>query len=345
MRQETLGDDKNYFQTKYQVYAGTADLYAYFIERGVNLLARGGWFGYIVANKWMRANYGRALRVWLKTKCIEEITDFGDLPVFEKATTYPCILRISNNTPHNQPWVTNVKTLAFPSLADYVGENGETLDQTKFDDDGWSLVSASSQEILEKLQLNSISLSDYVDNKIYYGIKTGLNEAFVIDEATKNQIITNDPKSDALIKPFAIGREIKRYKSISTNQFLILIPKGWTNSKKTGNAWKWFSSFYPAIANHLSQYEQKASKRYDKGDYWWELRVCDYYQEFEKPKITWGNLAITPKFCIDYDGFYVNAPSVIISSDDLYLLGILNSKICYYVISKIAAGRQGGVRI
>jgi hypothetical protein len=61
------------------------------LKKGYRLLAQGGMFSYIVANKWLRANYGKPLRDWLKTKCIEEITDFGDLPVFTSATTYPCI--------------------------------------------------------------------------------------------------------------------------------------------------------------------------------------------------------------------------------------------------------------
>ncbi len=92
VRQEGLGEFKNYFHTHYKVYHGMADLYSYFIERGVSLMKKGGLFSYIVANKWMRANYGEPLRRWLKRQGLREILDFGDLPVFEKATTYPCIL-------------------------------------------------------------------------------------------------------------------------------------------------------------------------------------------------------------------------------------------------------------
>ncbi len=92
VRQELLGDFKDYFQQHYEVYHGTADLYAYFIEKGVSLLRKDGLFSYIVANKWMRANYGEPLRCWMKKQRIEEITDFGPLPVFEGATTYTCII-------------------------------------------------------------------------------------------------------------------------------------------------------------------------------------------------------------------------------------------------------------
>ena len=108
-----LGAYKEYFQAHYQVYHGMADLYAYFIERGVGLLKPRGLFGYIVANKWMRANYGAPLREWLKKTTIKEITDFGDLPVFERATTYPCILIMKKEEAPGEIQVTNVQTLDF----------------------------------------------------------------------------------------------------------------------------------------------------------------------------------------------------------------------------------------
>ena len=95
VRQETLGKEfKDYAKRHFETYAGTADLYTYFIERGVKLLNENGLFGIIVANKWLRARYGKPLRTWLKKQAIREIVDFGDLPVFQQATTYPCILTI-----------------------------------------------------------------------------------------------------------------------------------------------------------------------------------------------------------------------------------------------------------
>jgi hypothetical protein len=342
VRQESLGQDKKYFETSYEVYAGTADLYSYFIERGIKLLAPGGIFSYIVANKWMRASYGRALRNWLKTKCIDEITDFGDLRVFENATTYPCILRVSNLEPHLEPWVTTVKTLNFSSLYEHIQVVASKSDQSLFEEGGWTLSNDQTQKLLEKIKQNSIPLDKYINGKLYRGLLTGLNEAFIFDSITKDRLISEDPRSAELIRPFAIGKDLKRYQPIENTQFLIFIPRGWTNLHTNRNPWKWFASEYPAVAKHLQPFEQKAIARYDKGDYWWELRACAYYDDFEKPKITWGNLAQTPKFTMDLQGFYINAPSVIIPIEDYYLLGILNSSLAYAFISSIAAGRQGG---
>jgi hypothetical protein len=118
VRQEGLGKFKGYFQNHYKAYHGIADLYVYFIERGLSLLQDNGVFSYVVANKWMRANYGRPLRKWLKFQYIEEIIDFGDLPVFRGATTYPCILRIIKAAPGDSFKATQMKSLDFKDLYD-----------------------------------------------------------------------------------------------------------------------------------------------------------------------------------------------------------------------------------
>jgi hypothetical protein len=114
VRQELLGDQKPYFQKRYKVYHGMADLYSYFFERGIGLVNDKGLFGIIVANKWMRANYGEPLRKWLKGQPIQQIIDFGDLPVFQGATTYPCIF-IAGKEKNKSIEVTNMKTLEFNS--------------------------------------------------------------------------------------------------------------------------------------------------------------------------------------------------------------------------------------
>jgi len=140
VRQELLKGQKEYFKDRYEVYHGSADLYAYFIEKGISLLRENGQFSYIVANKWMRANYGKPLRTWLSKKPIEEIIDFGDLPVFKTATTYPCILRVSNGKIKGHFKVVQVDTLDFADLSQYVEGNGYLVSQESLDDKGWSLV-------------------------------------------------------------------------------------------------------------------------------------------------------------------------------------------------------------
>jgi type I restriction-modification system DNA methylase subunit len=343
VRQEMLGEFKSYFQSHYEVYQGTADLYAYFIEKGVSLLRSGGLFSYIVANKWMRANYGEPLRRWLKKQRIEEIIDFGDLPVFETATTYPCILRIRKSSAASKFSVTQVKTLDFNNLTDYASEHSYTVNKTALADKGWSLVNEQAQALLTKLYKVGTPLGDYVNEKIFYGIKTGLNEAFVIDEETREKLIKEDSKSAELIKPFLLGRDIKRYELSDTGRYLILIPRGWTreHTSNSRSAWNWFKENYPAVARHLEPYADKAQKRYDKGEYWWELRACDYYEEFKKPKIIYPNICKKPEFTFDSDGLYTNQKCFIIPSSDKYLLGLLNSSLMFFLFRSLLPKLRG----
>jgi hypothetical protein len=345
VRQEALGNLKPYFQKHYNVYHGTADLYVYFIERGVSLLKTNGMFGYIVGNKWLRANYGEPLRHWMKNQHIEEIIDFGDLPVFQTATTYPCILRISRKPPGQSFNATQVKTLKFSSLDGYVHENCHTVNQSDLDDKGWSLPDKSTQALLVKLRNVGVPLGEYVNTKIYRGVLTGLNEAFIIDAKTRNELIVEDYKSEELIKPFLAGKDIKRYQKLVNDRYLIVIPNGWTR-KSSGNApnkWKWFQGNYPAVAKHLAAFDTPAAKRQDKGEYWWELRPCDYYTEFEKPKIMLPDISIRGNFTLDCQEFYYCANTAyIISSKDKYLLGVLNSKLisCFY--KNLSSTYRGG---
>ncbi len=227
VRQELLGGIKPYFQKKYKVYHGMADLYSYFFEKGIELLKQDGLFGIIVANKWMRANYGEPLRKWMKNQQLHSIIDFGDLPVFQGATTYPCILIASPRQKGEEPFfVTDIKTLQFDSLDAYVVENKVAATMHSLEDSGWNLGSEAKQQLLKKLQQAGIPLEEYVKGKIYRGVLTGLNEAFVIDEATKEQLMQEDKRSAEIIKPFLAGRDIKRYQTPLSNKYLIFTKKG-----------------------------------------------------------------------------------------------------------------------
>jgi len=344
VRQETIGDLKQYLEQHYQVYHGMADLYAYFIERGVSLLKKRGLFGFIVSNKWMRANYGMPLRNWMKEQHIVKIIDFGDLPVFQKETTYPCILLLSKDSAHNTFEATQVESLSFDNLDNYVAENRYTVNKSALDSGGWSLVDEKTQALLDKLRKSGTPLGEYVQGKIYYGIKTGLNEAFVIEAKKRDELIAEDPKSEELIKPFLLGRDIKRYHVPTADKYLILIPNGWTRQQamKEGNAWSWLQQTYPAISDHLTPFIDAGKKRWDKGEYWWELRSCDYYQEFEKPKIIYAEIAKIGQFTLDTNNTYSDTTSYILGTDSYYLLGILNSKLWTFMFSKVSSEIRGG---
>ncbi len=347
VRQELLDAvQKNYFQRKYRVYHGMADLYSYFFEKGISLLNPDGLFGIIVANKWMRANYGEPLRKWFKKQQIKEIIDFGDLPVFQGATTYPAIIIAApaNEYSKNKTIeVTNIKTLDFSSLQDYVFKNKTNSNKNNLEDSGWNLGSETEQLLLKKLQSAGLSLGEYVKGKIYRGVLTGLNEAFVIDEETRNRLIKEDKKSIEIIKPFLAGKDIRRYREPQSKKYLIFTKRG-TNIES-----------YPAIKNHLFQFKQALTpkpkdfvgewKGRKPGPYkWYEIQdTVDYWKSFEKVKILWPGISSeVAAFTIDYKNYYGNDNNQLIETDDKYLLGILNSAVSKFQLLNICDKVQGG---
>lgn len=347
VRQEMLTVYKPYFEKHYRTYHGVADLYVYFIEKGIKLLKEEGFYSIIVANKWMRANYGLPLRNYLKTAGLDEIIDFGDLPVFQDATTYPCILTVNKTITNKKNIKFNAATveeLSFDELSEYLKDKRFKLSLEDLNPEGWTLCDEKTTRLLDKLKKAGLPLEEYVQGKIFRGVLTGLNDAFVIDAETKNKLISEDPKSEEILRPFLSGKNIKRYCRLEPEKYLILFPKGWTNERIKGvkNAWSWLEANYEAIARHLKPYEEAGKKRCDKGDYWWELRACDFYMEFEKPKLIYPNICNRNIFTYDENSLYTNQKCFIISLDDKSLLGILNSSTFNFLYKQILPKLRGG---
>lgn len=365
IRQEEFSSLKPYLQGRFQTFAGTADLYVYFVELSMNLLKSSGNFVFIIPNKWMRAGYGKAMRNYVKGFSIQEILDFGDLQVFEEATTYPLIIGLEKRSPVEKFTAVNLETLAYPQgMESYLAENRIEVLAEGLADDGWTLTDSKAQKLLLKLKSQGVPLSEYVEGKIFYGIKTGYNEAFVIDRDTKDRLISEDARSAEVIKPFLAGRDIKRYQTPKADKFLILFPKGFTIKRNLpesepnkisqvnetprfgymdyGTAWEWIQSTYPAIANHLNPFEKAAKKRTDQGDFWWELRPCDYYDEFEKEKIMLPDISIKAEALIDEKGMYSVNTAYIIPNADKFLLAIINSSLVHFFYSNLTSTIRGG---
>ncbi|MGB4381998.1 MAG: TaqI-like C-terminal specificity domain-containing protein, partial [Bacteroidales bacterium] len=206
------------------------------------------------------------------------------------------------------------------------------------------------QKLKEKIENLGKPLKDW-DVKIYRGVLTGLNEAFIIDDIKRQEILDNCKDEDerirteAIIKPILRGRDIKRYYYKWAGLWVIVIPAGWTNEKRKNEAPEFFIECqFPSLIKYLKNFETKAKKRDDQGDYWWELRACAYYPEFEKEKVVYPNMANRLVACLDKSKFYVNQKCFIITGNNMrYICGLLNSNIEFWFFKKIGAtlGREG----
>jgi len=339
VRQEAIKDMKPELKKQFDdFFCGTADIYTYFYHRGIDVLKPHGHLCFIAPNKFMRAGYGKNTRALLTTKATPKIViDFCDLPIFD-ATTYPAIIlckRGADGSDNKAAAATFTDASQLERLEDTLSEIGFLMPISALKPDGWNLERPEVLALMEKLRKAGTPLGEYVHGRFYYGIKTGLNEAFVIDEETKKRLIKEDLKSKELIKPWLRGRDIKKWKAEWAGLYLLYIP------------WHFKLNEYPAVLQHLQQYQEQLENRNEseRGRYeWYALQryAADYYQEFEKPKIIWGNLATEPKFAFDSSLSYVSAPANLIPTNDIYLLAILNSPLCKWWISLQAAVRSGG---
>jgi hypothetical protein len=143
------------------------------------------------------------------------------------------------------------------------------------------------------------------------------------------------------------GQDIRRYYVNNDGRYLIVIPSGWTQSEMVKErkgtsqpsereAWSWFGREHPKLANHLEGFVDACRKRQDQGEYWWELRSCDYYEYFDRTKIIFPDICKGPRFYLDRSGIYIANTAYCLGVDDPYLLGILNSRLFWFAISNIS---------
>jgi len=336
VRQESFGNQKDYLKSRFAAFDGVADLYVYFMEKGIRLLRTGGIYSIIVSSSFLRTRFAAPLRGWVKENAaIERIVDFGGLPVFANAKdVYVCIPILRKSAASGTASVCHVPELNLPDLQEFVDTHSYAVPQEQLTDEAWSLKGGIESALFVKVMAAGIPLGQYVDKKIFYGVKTGLNEAFVIDAATRQALIAKDPKSAELIKPLLGGEEVRRFVTRPKGQFIIFTRRGVAIDS------------YPAISEHLNQWQADLTPKQSKDDKrgrkpgkykWYEIQDdVAYYRAFESPKIIFPDICKGPRFVLDTDGHYLTNTAYCLGTDDRYLLGILNSRLFWFAISNIS---------
>lgn len=336
-------------QLGYKTYNKRGDLYCIFVEKAFQLAKTGGVVSYIMPNKWLQAGYGVELRSYFLDKHLEKLIDFGDIQIFEGATTYPCIFIGRNDIPSKQLSVSVLNAANANDFNQNVATTEEFFDISQFSNDTWIISSQKDKTLIEKLTNNNQTLKKHIGGEAYRGVLTGLSEAFLIDSKTYQTIIEEDEHAKEHIFPFLQGRNITPYGKAEASSYLILFAKGWTQRKQSfeneNEAWNYLKTQYPSIASWLEPFAEKGRKRTDKGDYWWELRACDYYEIFDKPKIMYQKFQVKPCFVYDLNGIYCNDSMWVIPTESKVLLAVLNSRMGWWLITKFCSQIQGGYQL
>ncbi len=318
VRQENINKtEKDYLSKHYEVGNGIADLYIYFYNLGINLLKQNGILGYITPNKWFKAKYGFNLRNFIKQFHIIEINDFFELRIFQDASTEPQIIIIQNNKSS-----ANFNYYPISSTAQFIAAQVKpsVIEKNNLNSDSWILAKNNNNAILEKIYRNTISLIEYTNNGIEYGIKTGLNKAFIINEATKDKLLKEDPRSAELIKKYVSGTDIEKW-NLKTREKQFFINTYYDIDIEE----------YSAVYKYLLQFNNELEKRQDKGKSHFNLRACSYYEKFETPKILYIHTAVNHKFYYDTENYYINNSCYFITNADKFIACWLNSRIFDYL--------------
>ena len=346
--QKFKGDpvQKLYKDAGFKVHDSNGDIYCLFYEKGIDILRKNGCLCYITSNKWMRAGYGEKLRTYFATKTNPiRLIDFGGVSVFETATVDVNILLVqkSQNLRNTMACTIESKMKRLNNLSIYISQN--SIPQ-KFDSSSWCILNPIEQSIKNKIESIGTPLKDW-DVNIYRGVLTGLNEAFIIDGAKKDELIAQDPKSAEIIRPILRGRDIQRYSYNFADKWLIAtFPSRHYNIDE-----------YPAIKEYLLSFdkrilEQSGEKNIDgiEGNNarkktcnkWFETQdSIAYWDDFSKQKLVWAETIKIyfygrrnyPRFCAVDENFYLDKTTFFMPlENNLYFLGILNSKLSEYLL-------------
>ena len=343
VRQELLGAIKPALKQAYATFDGMADLYVYFYEQGLKLLRPGGRMSYVVTNKWLKAGYAEKLRaLFAEQAWVEFVADFGHAKhLFADADVFPCVISVRKPDGGPVPDSFDLAVIARDDvpregLAAAVAEAKAPALLTSLRRDGWSLEPPGEAALLEKIRRNSLPLVEAAGCRPLYGVKTGFNEAFLIDTATRDRLVAADPASAAIIKPYLRGQDIDRWQPDWAGLWMIVMKSSsdhgwpWANAPDAADAEHQFAAAHPALHSHFKQHEVALRARQDMGRWWWELRPCAYYAAFASAKIMYQVIQYHPNYCFDLDGRLGNDKTFLLPTSELTLLANLNSPLMWW---------------
>jgi hypothetical protein len=315
-----------YSRAGYQTYSKGADIYCLFYELAGKIVKPSGYLTYITSNSWLRAIYGESLKKYfLEHMRIHSLLNIEDVQVFDEATVESNVIMLQKET--------SIASFAAATLTKMDAKEislGQFFQRNHFyftppSTNEWFLGNQSVVALKRKIENGSKLLKDF-DIHINFGIKTGFNEAFIIGEKKREELIKADPGCTGVIKPVIRGRDLKKYSYKFSGQWAIC----------TFPSLKFNIQDFPAIESHFltigkARLEQTGDTgcRKKTNNQWFETQdTISYWQDFEQEKIIWGEISDKPKFAFDDAGYYAEATTFIMTGEKLkFLLAILNSKV------------------
>jgi hypothetical protein len=344
VRQETIAAKKPVLKARYQTYEGKADLYTFFLEQAQRLVRPGGRVAFVLPNKFFKADYGEPLRAFLaKHTWIESVVDFGhNRDLFPDADVFPCVVVTQRPDPAVEPAsdasVAVIHTDRVPQerLGALVKGLQFPMPRSSLNAGGWVLEPPEVMALFNRLQTSNAPLIEYSGQRPLRGLLTGFNEAFIVDTATRDKLVADDPTSAPIFRRLLRGGDIERWTCPPADLWMIALrssgdhPWPWAGARDATKAEAIFKATYPALHSRMSGHREKLIPREDQGRFWWELRPCAYYDAFDRPKIIYQEIQFYPAYALDTGGLYLNNKGFMIASADPFLLAALTSPLLWW---------------
>jgi hypothetical protein len=332
-------DQVAYFVNHYRAATGNYDIYVNFVERGLNLLSGAGHLGMILPNKCFRTDYGRGLRsVLSERQSVEKIVDFGAEQVFE-ATTYTCLLFLSHNKNSTFEYATSTANENVLRELKLEQRQGDSLTC-----DAWTFADQLQTKVMEKLKSTSTRLMD-LPADMSRGSSSGDDEIFVVDASDHG--IENE-----VLRTPLFASDFGRYFFAPKNTWKIIFPYAVENAKLRLMSIPDIRQKYPKAFAYLEQNSAKLKKRKQFKE-WFGYSAPRNLDLHDRAQIAVPLLAdkglctlIPPAFhgslCPMASGGFTITLGTVCELNPEFVLGILNSKLLFWVLRRTSNIFRGG---
>jgi len=325
VRQELLTAYKEHWQASFHAYDGTADLFVYFFERSLQQLKPGGRLGFMrleqVAARWLRRE--AAPRCSPSSAPSTPWWTLGTRRSFRaqmpSRVSLPCANRRPGRAGARRARNALSARRAGQGAARQLRGGGTDSPCPRRSSTARAGPGATGRAgVAGETAANGVPLGEYAAIKPYYGIKTGCNEAFLVDQATKERLCREDPRSAHVLKKYLRGQDIARWAAEWAGLWMIYAP------------WDFSLGSYPAIQAHLESQrdllEARAEVRQERFP-WYALSryASDYVELFQRPKIVYQEIQFHPAYGLDRTGYFLNNKGFLLESEDPWLVAALNS--------------------
>ncbi|MEL7123739.1 MAG: TaqI-like C-terminal specificity domain-containing protein, partial [Bacteroidota bacterium] len=338
-----LKEQAEYFSNAgYETYSKGADIYCLFYELGGSILKNRGLLTYITSNSWLRAIYGELLKEYfLENLQPISLLNIEDIQIFEEATVESNIITLQKRKLTDSFPVVNLSDdySIGASLSEYFEANHFEFAVPETSE--WFIGNQAEGNLKSKIEKQGKPLKEF-DVRINFGIKTGYNAAFIVDPLKREELVRQDANTAKIIKPILRGRDVKKYLFSNPDLYVVgFFPSLKLDIEDFPIVKSYLESFLPKLKQtgetFINSNGEKEKTRKKTQGKWFETQdSISYWQDFEKPKIIWGEISDKPKFAYDDNGFYAEATTFLMTGEKLkYLLAILNSKVSEWYFNLI----------